>query len=262
MGIDYLQNEQAAASSSSMDLSSDIAWISRRIKSQSLQSSAVKEACKRQSSSSRISEHHKEEEGNVANGKRDAKTRLRSEESMTSCAEDLLVARRTNSPPLNETRENHEKYVENEEVLNVDHHQVDMQKGMALEDGVASSTKESIIVVNYGGGSTRRSHCVAGSISSERKACRTETRRIQQLEHRIKILEGELMEAAALEVSLYSVVAEHGSSMNKVHAPARRLSRLYFKQNTKLGIESASKSIVCGLVSAAKACGNDVPRYV
>ncbi|KAJ8566911.1 hypothetical protein K7X08_019119 [Anisodus acutangulus] len=37
--------------------------------------------------------------------------------------------------------------------------------------------------------------------------------------------EGELREAAAIEVVLYSVVAEHGSSTNKVHAPARRLSR-------------------------------------
>ena len=31
------------------------------------------------------------------------------------------------------------------------------------------------------------------------------------------MLEGELREAAAIEAALYSVVAEHGSSMNKVH---------------------------------------------
>ncbi|XP_057766915.1 uncharacterized protein LOC130987407 [Salvia miltiorrhiza] len=269
--------EQATESSSSLDLSSDIAWISRRVKSHSLQSSAMKEADKRQS------ERHKEEEGIVATGKRDSKIRLSSEESMTSLSkasravinqqEDLLVAGRTNSPPLNEMRKNHvEKHVEEEEVenevlnLNI-YPRVDMQKGMTLENGVASSTKESVLAHN--GGSTRRNHYVTGSISSERKAFRMETRslvsegRIQQLEHRVKILEGGLREAAALEVSLYSVVAEHGSSMNKVHAPARRLSRLYFnanKQNPKSGRESASKSIVSGLVLVAKACGNDVPR--
>ena len=49
----------------------------------------------------------------------------------------------------------------------------------------------------------------------------------QQLEDKIKMLEGELTEAAAVEAALHSVVAEHGSFMTKVHAPARRLSRLY-----------------------------------
>ena len=43
-------------------------------------------------------------------------------------------------------------------------------------------------------------------------------RKIQQLEEKIKMLEGELREAAAIEAALYSVVAEHGSSMSKVHA--------------------------------------------
>ncbi|KAL1564297.1 hypothetical protein AAHA92_06655 [Salvia divinorum] len=256
--------EQATESSSSMDLSSDIEWISRRIESHSLQSSAVKEADERQSS------NHREEEGIVVTGKKDAKIRLSSEASRavinqhsgrgsSTSAEYLLVDGRTNSPPQNKTRENHEKRVEEEEqfeneVLNI-YPQVEMHKGMTLENGVASSS--------------RRNHHLTGSISSERKVCRMETRnlvsegRIQQLENRIKILEGELREAAALEVSLYSVVAEHGSSMNKVHAPARRLSRLYFnanKQNLKSGRESASESIVSGLVLAAKACGNDVPR--
>ncbi|PIM99346.1 hypothetical protein CDL12_28163 [Handroanthus impetiginosus] len=51
---------------------------------------------------------------------------------------------------------------------------------------------------------------------------------VLHLEHRMEILEGELREAAAIEVSVYSVVAEHGRSMSKVHAPARRLSRLTF----------------------------------
>ena len=40
------------------------------------------------------------------------------------------------------------------------------------------------------------------------------------------MLEGELTEAAAVEAALHSVVAEHGCFMTKVHAPARRLSRL------------------------------------
>ncbi|KAL2500159.1 C2 NT-type domain-containing protein [Abeliophyllum distichum] len=87
--------------------------------------------------------------------------------------------------------------------------------------------------------------------------------RIHHLEHRIKMLEGELREAAAMEVSLYSVVAEHGSSMTKVHAPARRISRLYLhacKQNSKSRAGSVAKSAASGLLLVAKACGNDVPR--
>ncbi|KAF5479788.1 hypothetical protein F2P56_000580 [Juglans regia] len=87
--------------------------------------------------------------------------------------------------------------------------------------------------------------------------------KIQQLEHRIKMLEGELREAAAVEASLYSVVAEHGSSMSKVHAPARRLSRLYLhacRQSSLSRKASAARSAVSGLVLVAKACGNDVPR--
>ncbi|KAK9108445.1 hypothetical protein Syun_024456 [Stephania yunnanensis] len=46
--------------------------------------------------------------------------------------------------------------------------------------------------------------------------------KLQQLESRLEKLEDELREAAALELALFSVVAEHGSSVNKVHAPARR----------------------------------------
>ncbi|GAB2278540.1 hypothetical protein Dimus_013217 [Dionaea muscipula] len=87
--------------------------------------------------------------------------------------------------------------------------------------------------------------------------------KVQELEGRIKILERELREAAAIEISLYSVVAEHGSSISKVHAPARRLSRLYLqacKQRGRLRRASAARSAVSGLVVVAKACGNDVPR--
>ena len=89
--------------------------------------------------------------------------------------------------------------------------------------------------------------------------------KIQQLDHRIKKLEGELREVASIEAALYSVVAEHGSSMSKVHAPARRLSRLYLhasRENTLSKRASAARSSVSGLVLVAKACGNDVPRYI
>ncbi|XP_047314124.1 uncharacterized protein LOC124917895 isoform X2 [Impatiens glandulifera] len=110
------------------------------------------------------------------------------------------------------------------------------------------------------------------SLSNDRKDVKTylkEARngpsngKIQHMESRIKMLEGELKEAAVLEVSLYSVVAEHGSSMNKVHAPARRLSRYYFhacKESSPSVGGSAAKSAVSGLVVVAKACGNDVSR--
>lgn len=87
--------------------------------------------------------------------------------------------------------------------------------------------------------------------------------KVNQLEHRIKMLEGELREAAAVESALYSVVAEHGSSMSKVHAPARRLSRLYLHacgESFRAKRASAARSVVSGLVLVAKACGNDVPR--
>ncbi|MFQ6620637.1 hypothetical protein Gotur_000069 [Gossypium turneri] len=89
--------------------------------------------------------------------------------------------------------------------------------------------------------------------------------KVQQLENKIKMLEGELREAAATEAALYSVVAEHGSSMSKVHAPARRLSRLYLhacKEGSQLRRGSAAKSAVSGLALVAKACGNDVPRLM
>ncbi|XP_076926664.1 uncharacterized protein LOC143589929 [Bidens hawaiensis] len=87
--------------------------------------------------------------------------------------------------------------------------------------------------------------------------------KLQQLEHRVQSLEGELREAAAIEVGLYSIVAEHGSSVSKVHAPARRLSRLYLhacKENSQSRRASSARSIVSGLILVAKACGNDVPR--
>ena len=86
-----------------------------------------------------------------------------------------------------------------------------------------------------------------------------------ELKSKIETLEEELREAAAVEVSLYSVVAEHGSSAIKVHAPARRLSRFYLhacKARSPAKRASAARTAVSGLVLVAKACGNDVPRYV
>ncbi|KAL4581530.1 hypothetical protein LXL04_006052 [Taraxacum kok-saghyz] len=86
--------------------------------------------------------------------------------------------------------------------------------------------------------------------------------KLKQLQHRVQHLENELKEAAAIEVGLYSIVAEHGSSVNKVHAPARRLARLYFHacKHEISQRETSCKSIVSGLILVAKACGNDVPR--
>ncbi|XVE92176.1 hypothetical protein REPUB_Repub01dG0074700 [Reevesia pubescens] len=80
---------------------------------------------------------------------------------------------------------------------------------------------------------------------------------------KIEMLEEELREAAVVEASLYSVVAEHGSSTNKVHAPARRLSRFYLhacRSSTQDKRASAARAAVSGLILVSKACGNDVPR--
>ncbi|KAK7278421.1 hypothetical protein RJT34_23449 [Clitoria ternatea] len=84
-----------------------------------------------------------------------------------------------------------------------------------------------------------------------------------ELKVEVEMLQEELREAAALEVSMYSVIAEHGSSSNKVHAPARRLSRFYFhacRVGAPAKIASAAQSVVSGFVLVSKACGNDVPR--
>ncbi|XP_042492184.1 uncharacterized protein LOC122071827 [Macadamia integrifolia] len=87
--------------------------------------------------------------------------------------------------------------------------------------------------------------------------------KVQQLEDKIERLEVELREAAAIEIGLYTVVAEHGSSASKVHAPARRISRMYLHALRKCSPArgaSAARSAVSGLVLVVKACGNDVPR--
>ncbi|KAL7097978.1 hypothetical protein ACP275_10G176600 [Erythranthe tilingii] len=88
-------------------------------------------------------------------------------------------------------------------------------------------------------------------------------RRIEEMETRIKSLESELREVAALEIALYSVVPEHGSSAHKVHTPARRLSRLYihackyWSQDKRATI---ARNTVSGIVLVSKSCGNDVSR--
>ncbi|XP_028769619.1 uncharacterized protein LOC114727059 [Neltuma alba] len=84
-----------------------------------------------------------------------------------------------------------------------------------------------------------------------------------KLKSEVQMLREELREAAALEISLYSVVADHGSSANKVHAPARRISRFYlhaFRVGSPASRANAAQSAVSGFVLVSKACGNDVPR--
>ncbi|KAI4300742.1 hypothetical protein L6164_034082 [Bauhinia variegata] len=87
--------------------------------------------------------------------------------------------------------------------------------------------------------------------------------KIEEMEARVEKLEEELREVAALEISLYSVVPEHGSSAHKVHTPARRLSRLYIhacKHFTQDKQATIAKNTVSGLVLVAKSCGSDVSR--
>lgn len=87
--------------------------------------------------------------------------------------------------------------------------------------------------------------------------------KIEEMETRIKNLESELREVAALEIALYSVVPEHGSSAHKVHSPARRLSRLYIyacKYWSQDRRATVARNTVSGLVLVSKSCGNDVSR--
>lgn len=88
---------------------------------------------------------------------------------------------------------------------------------------------------------------------------------VEEMETRIKNLESELREVAALEIALYSVVPEHGSSAHKVHTPARRLSRLYIyacKNWSQERRATVARNTVSGLVLVSKSCGNDVSRLV
>ncbi|KAI3742312.1 hypothetical protein L1987_59992 [Smallanthus sonchifolius] len=87
--------------------------------------------------------------------------------------------------------------------------------------------------------------------------------RIAKMEMRIEQLEDELREVAALEISLYSVVQEHGSSAHKVNKPAQHLSRLYIRTSKRLSQQKRAtigRNIVSGLVMISMSCGNDVSR--
>ncbi|TVU51511.1 hypothetical protein EJB05_02943 [Eragrostis curvula] len=87
--------------------------------------------------------------------------------------------------------------------------------------------------------------------------------KVRELELKVELLEAELREAAAAEIGLYSVIAEHGSSVNKVHTPARRLSRYFvhaLKNCSRDKMGSAARSATSGLVLVAKACGYDIAR--
>ncbi|XP_073062460.1 uncharacterized protein [Primulina eburnea] len=100
-------------------------------------------------------------------------------------------------------------------------------------------------------------------IGQEKKDKGTLDQKIEEMETRVKKLEGELREVAALEISLYSVVPEHSSSAHKVHTPVRRLSRLYIfacKYWSQDMRATVARNIVSGLVLVAKSCGNDVSR--
>lgn len=87
--------------------------------------------------------------------------------------------------------------------------------------------------------------------------------KMEEMEERIERLEQELREVAALEISIYSVVPEHGSSAHKVHTPARRLSRLFIHASKYWSASrkaTVAKNTISGLVLVAKSCGNDVSR--
>ncbi|KAI3472166.1 hypothetical protein Pfo_029654 [Paulownia fortunei] len=114
----------------------------------------------------------------------------------------------------------------------------------------------------------------AHSVCSDEEAVNTEEsdkredeaaldQKIEEMETRIKNLQSELREVAALEIALYSVVPEHGSSAHKVHTPARRLSRLYIyacKYWSQDKRATVARNTVSGLVLVSKSCGNDVSR--
>jgi hypothetical protein len=89
--------------------------------------------------------------------------------------------------------------------------------------------------------------------------------KVRELEARVELLEGELRDAAAVEIGLYSIVPEHASSAHKMYTPARRLARLYIhalKNWSKEKRAKAARSISSALVLVARSCGNDVPRYI
>ncbi|KAF2583422.1 hypothetical protein F2Q68_00002521 [Brassica cretica] len=141
------------------------------------------------------------------------------------------------------------------------------------QDLVSDEERESTRVEKPRKVKSVRSSLEISRSNSERKEAKVFPRnttlesKVKDLESRVKKLEGELCEAAAIEAALFSVVAEHASSSAKVHAPARRLLRLYLHacrgDNHLISRRAnAAKSAVSGLVTVAKACGNDVPRAI
>lgn len=129
-----------------------------------------------------------------------------------------------------------------------------------IEDQTSEEPKEA--------GISNEASNVAHSVGSDDETIDTDGKealdqKIGEMEMRIEKLEEELREVAALEISLYSVVPEHGSSAHKVHTPARRLSRLYIhaaKHYSQGKRATIAKNAASGLVLIAKSCGNDVPR--
>ncbi|KAL6523233.1 hypothetical protein OROGR_016836 [Orobanche gracilis] len=110
----------------------------------------------------------------------------------------------------------------------------------------------------------------ARSVCSDDEAVITEEndaaafeQKIEEMDTRIKKLESELRGVAALEIAIYSVVPEHGTSAHKVYTPARRLSRLYIyacKYWSQDKRATVARNTVSGLVLVSKSCGNDVSR--
>ncbi|XP_024545062.1 uncharacterized protein LOC9644904 [Selaginella moellendorffii] len=85
----------------------------------------------------------------------------------------------------------------------------------------------------------------------------------KQLMDEVGNLKWELQEAAALELALYSAVAQHGSSSHKIHAPARRLARIYVhacNKSSQRTRASTARTCASGLVVVVRACENDVSR--
>ncbi|XP_017235719.1 uncharacterized protein LOC108209366 [Daucus carota subsp. sativus] len=134
---------------------------------------------------------------------------------------------------------------------------------LPLEPAKAKMYNENEKKINKVGGVNDAQSNLTNTATFGRKELVNGSDQKNEWKSKAEILEEELREAAALEVSLYSVVAEHGGSINKVHAPARRLSRFYLhacRARFSDKRASAARAAVSGLVLVAKACGNDVPR--
>ncbi|KAK1377343.1 EEIG1/EHBP1 N-terminal domain containing protein [Heracleum sosnowskyi] len=134
---------------------------------------------------------------------------------------------------------------------------------LSLEPAKASMYSQNEKEINNLGSVNDAQSNLTNTAVSGRKELVNGSDKRDEWRSKAEIFEEELRETAALEVSLYSVVAEHGGSINKVHAPARRLSRFYLhacKTRYSDKRASAARASVSGLVLVSKACGNDVPR--